>query len=172
MTISNGSTIDATDLATMTTASLALIRADNAALPGGGEVHFYFQDLVASTAATRRRAVFIAPYDMLIETLAVETADHTAASTTTATLTGDGAVSDFPIEVSGTTGAGNTALGRLLFDGSKTAPTSASNFARTSQAVRVWPKGTTLTLVVSTTSTATPSQVHVVVVFREFYARS
>lgn len=172
--IANGSTIDASDLNSLPVASLGLVQDDNEQLPGGLEYFFVFQDLTAAIVAAnpeRAQVRFVLPCDVLVESVDVEAGDHTAASTTTVTIVGNGAVVDWPITVTGTTGAGATKLPRLLYDNTKTPPTSAADFAKTSQAFRVWPKGTTVIVTVTTTSVAAPSRISVLLVLREFYAR-
>lgn len=169
MTLANGSPVITGDIDFLVTVSLALLQNDNRAFPGMCEEHFYLQDVVAGTTPTLRTIVFVTPVDLIVETVAVETGDHTAASTTTVAITGDGAVTYWPVTETGTTGAGITKLARRLFDNTKTATGDA--FATTSKAFRTFTKGSTITMVVTTTSVATPSLIHVVLCWREFYAR-
>ena len=157
MTIANGDTITSTDLNALTTGAFKMgaLQQANAQLPGGMQFSKTIPGLVASTSLVRRRWQFVTPCDFLVEAIAVEAADHTAASTTTVTITGDGALSSWPITVSGTTGAGMTKLARLLFDNTKT--NQALDFATTSRAFRVWSRGSTLTVTFLTTSVAVAS---------------
>jgi hypothetical protein len=179
MTLSNTNTILSADLSTMVTAALALMATDNAQVPAAYEWHSYFPNLVTGTSAERRKSVVVAPFDCFVEVIAAEGADHTAASTLTVDLYGDGALQAFPqapasgstrpfVTVSGTVGAGITKLSRLLYDGTKSSTKAGPS---TSQAVRLIPRGTTLTLQAATTSVATPSSTHIAVVLREFLAR-
>lgn len=172
MAIANGSTISEADLDAMITASLALLQADNGQVPGGLELHFQFNNVVTTTAALRRTAKFLMPFDGMVESIAIETGDMTAASTTTATLAGlDGEVlSLWPATVSVASGAGNAKGARKLYDGTKQ-KISSKGFATTAQPVRTLLKGDPLEVVVVTTSVATPSMCHVVIVLREFLAR-
>lgn len=169
MTVSNGSQITAADLNALTTASLALLQADNARVPGGVPLVFSFQGGINTTAAHRRRAIIVVPFDLLIETVAVQTGEHSVGASTTVAITGDGALPSFPITVTGVTGTGRQAIPRLLYDGTKT--NQAKDFATTSRAVRVWPKGSTITVQVTTTNTTALSTICVVIVGRAFYAR-
>jgi hypothetical protein len=179
MSLTNGSNILASDLTALTTAALALIQADNAQVPAAYEWHSHFPNLVTGTAAERRKSIVVAPFDCFVEVIAAEGNDHTAASTLTVSLYGDGALQSFPqapasgtttpfLSVSGTVGAGINKLSRLLYDGTKSSTKAGPS---TSQAVRLIPRGTTLTLTVSTTSVAAASSTHVAVVLREFFAR-
>lgn len=169
MAISNGSASLAADLNAMLSASLAAIQSDNAQLPAGLILPLSFHGLVAGTTAERRKAIFVAPFDLIVESVAVQAADFTAASTTTVTITGDGPLVNWPISVSGTTGAGIVKLSRLLYDNTKT--NAAKSFALTSRAYRVFPRGSTITVTVSTTSVATPNTCVVILACREFYGR-
>lgn len=171
MTILNGSTVLAADLNAMLTASLQMLVDDNGQLPVGAQMNVFFPNLTASA-----RFTFVAPCDLLVEVAAVQAADMTAASTTTVTLLGDvvdgiatGPVANWPLTIEGTTGAGVTALPRLLNDNTKT--NVSFNFATTARPFRVYPKGSTITMTVSTTSVATPNTVQVCLVVREFWNR-
>lgn len=185
MSITNGSAVTKTDLDSMLTMSLVLVATDNAQLPTGFQWHATFPNLVASTPIRCRKAVFVAPCDLLLETVALEAGDHTAASTTQVAVTAGATVDDlasttdleadprnlvfWPHKVSATTGAGTTLCARVMFDGTKTNP--KSDFTATSRAARVVLAGSTIVVSVSTTSVATPSKTHVVLVFREFFQR-
>jgi hypothetical protein len=86
----------------MLSSSLAAIQADNAQLPAGLElIPLWFNGLVAGTAPTRRKAIFVAPFDLIVESVAVQAADFTNPSTLTVTITGDGPLVNWPISVSG-----------------------------------------------------------------------
>lgn len=169
MTISNGSVVLAADVNGMLAVSLNDVRDDDAQLPIGAEFNILFPNLVAGTIALSRRFEFVAPCDLLVESMAVQAADMTPASTLTVRLTGNGPITNWPITVTGTVGAGVVALPRLLFDNSKT--NVSKDFATTAQAFRVFPKGSTIVVFAETTSIATPSTVQVCLVFREFFGR-
>lgn len=167
MTVANGSAILAADLAALTTTQLAALQVDNAQLPGALALHFHFQNLVASTPTYAAKKILVVPFDFYLEALSVESNNHTAASTTTVTLTEP--LGTWPTQITGTTGAGNTALARLLYDNAKTPP--KRDFATGSRAFRMFNRGSTLTLTATTTNTATPSNVHVTLVARSIYSR-
>lgn len=167
MTVANGSAILAADLAALTTAQLAALQADNAQLPGALALHFHFQNLVASTLPYAAKKILVVPFDFYLETLSVEANNHTAASTTTVRI--DEPLGTWPTEVTGATGAGNTALSRLLYDNARTKP--RRDFATQSRAFRMFNKGSTLALTATTTNTTTPSNVHVTLVARSIYSR-
>lgn len=169
MAITNGSAVLAADLNAMLSSSLAAIQSDNAQLPAGLLVPLSFHGLTNATVSTRRKAIFVAPFDLIIESVAVQAADFTAASTLTVTITGDGPLVNWPVSVSGTVGAGVVKLARLLYDNTKT--NAAKSFALTSRAYRVFPRGSTITVSVATTSVATPNTCVVILACREFYGR-
>ncbi len=167
MAITNGLPILAADLNTMVAMSTFLV--NDRQLPGGLELFCPFPGLLPATPLNRRTLTWVAPCDLFLETLAVEAADHTAASTTTVTVTGDGELASWPTAVSGTTGAGITKLSRLLYDNTKS---PSENFALTSQALRVFRKGSTITVMASVLVNAVAaSSVNAILVFREFYGR-
>lgn len=169
MTIANGNTIAAADLNAWLTTQLGLIQDDNEQLPLGTLLNFFFHDLVTSTPERQRKAVFVMPFDGLVEVLAPQCGDHTAASAFTVALTADGAFANWPTSLTGTVGAGINKPTRLLYDGTKTK--AALNFSTTARAFRVLPRGSTVTLVVSSASVATPSTCQVCVVLRQFFQR-
>lgn len=165
MTISNGSVILAADLSALTTPSLALMASDAAQLPLGCHLVFTFPRITAAVVASnpeRCRSSFVAPYDLLIETVGLQAGDLTAASTATATVTCPGPLDAFPVVVTGATGAGQTYLRSPLYDNSGKG---------TANTVRVIPAGATVTLDVATTSVAAASALVVDVVYRQFFAR-
>lgn len=172
MTISDGSTIIATDLNALITTDLGRLQDDNARVPLGYHRTFTFKNLVASTNALYRRARVIVPFDCYLETLAVRAAEFTAASTLTVTVEGDGALVNWPIEVSGAVGTGTTNVTRLLYDNTKRkVRKSGGGFATVSTAFRVFPKGSTIVITPSTTSVATPSMCSISMALRQFFAR-
>lgn len=167
MTIANGSPITAADLNALTTTELALLEADNAGLPGVTHVSRQFFGIVAGTTAYRRKSIWVVPANILVESVAVQTADHTAASTTTVTI--DDNIGLTPFQVSGTTGAGRTQMARRLFDGTKT--NVGKDFSTTSRVVWVLLKGSVVTIEVTTTSVAVASAIQVAIVGRQFIGR-
>jgi hypothetical protein len=172
VTISDGSAITAADLNALTTTDLARLQDDNALVPLGFYYNASFKNLVTGTNALYRRARFVVPCDCYVEAMALQASEFTAASTITAAVTGDGALTNWPITLTGTVGAGRTNVTRLLYDNTKTkVRASGGGFATTSQAFRVFPRGSTITVALSTTSTATPSAAFVSLVMRQFFQR-
>ena len=169
MTIANGNTITASDLDAWVTTQLGLIQNDNEQKPAGVLLNFFFPDLVTGTPERQRKAIFVMPFDGLVEAVASQCGDHTASSAFTVALTGDGALVNWPTSQAGTVGAGITKPSRLLYDNTKTK--ASLNFSTTAQAFRCFTKGSTVTLVVSSASIATPSACQVCVVMRQFFMR-
>jgi len=168
MPITNGSTILAADVNEMTTSSLALVQADAGRIPVGMQAVFMFHNIRDGTSPHRRKSIFVVPYDCLLETVAVQCAEHTAASTATVTVTADGAYSNFPTSVSGTVGSGITKLSRLLYDNTQS---SGKSFASTARAFRALTKGSTVTVTAASTSVLASSSMQVTLVLRQFFAR-
>lgn len=156
MTIADGSLILAADLDALTLADLALLRADNARLPGYHPLTFTFQGLVgppSATPANRRKARFVVPQNMLVDTLAVITTPaNSAAATITATVSAGGILDDWAMTVTGTLDTVAKKQARLLFDGTMSAKPGL-NQATTSRVVRLLPKGAIVDVEVSTTNT-------------------
>ena len=122
MTIADGSLILAADLDALTLADLAILQADNARLPGYHPLTFTFQGLMSTTAANKRKARFVVPQNMLVDTLAVmTTAANSAAATITAGVSAGGILDDWAMEVTGTLDTVAKKQTRLLFDGTMSA---------------------------------------------------
>lgn len=169
MTLANGSTILATDLNAMFPAPLATMAADNAQLPAGAHVPFKFDGIVASTTAERTKCIFVVPFDVFIEAMAVTTNGMTNPSTVTVAVTGDGALPNFPISVTQVVTAAFTNLVRVVFDGTKG---RVGKFAMASnRAIRVFPRGSTITVSVTTTNVAVGAQCSVSLALRQYFAR-
>lgn len=162
MAIANGQVILAADLDALTTAQLAACATDAAQLPLGGEVSFIFSGALL-VAPAYNVATWVAPYDCLLEVMAVQSADNTAASTATVSLYAPGILDAFPVTVAGAVGAGITKLTRVLYDN-----VGLGN-ARTA---RVIPKGATVEVRASASAAVAASQMQVVLVFRQFFSRS
>ena len=171
MAITNGQLITAADLNAMTTASLALLQADNARLPGYVPMVFTFQGLINSTVAARRRARFVVPTNLLVDTLAVITTPaNSSGATITATVSAGGILDDWSMEVSGTLDTIAKKQARLLFDGTMEAKPGL-NQATTSRVVRLLPKGAIVDVEVSTTNTLATMVATVILCCRSRLAR-
>ena len=166
MSITEGATILKADLDALLSTALAALAADNARKPLGHHVVLNFEGVVTGVANVYPKAVFVVPFDCYVETLAVVCKDMVG--TVTVAVTGDGAVDNFPITITGTAGAGVTKFARLLYDGTKT---PLVNFATASRAFRCFPKGSTITVTVTTTNAAAASALQVSLVLRSFFSR-
>lgn len=153
MTIADGSLILAADLDALTLADLAILQADNARLPGYHPLTFTFQGLMSTTAANKRKARFVVPQNMLVDTLAVmTTAANSSTATITARVSAGGILDDWAMEVSGTLDTVAKKQTRLLYDGTMSAKPGLDQ-ATTSRVVRLLPKGAIVDVEVSTTNT-------------------
>lgn len=173
MTIGNGSIVLAADLNAMALPALSLLQADNARLPGGAPISLCFPGLVAGLARYRTTKKIVIPVDMLVEAIAVQTSPATAASTITVDITGDGALPNFAMRVTGTlAAAGVTKQARLLFDGSQTNMAKGNvDPALTSRVPRLLSQGGTITVIVSTTNVLATMAAQVVIIGRSRLAR-
>jgi hypothetical protein len=169
MSISNAATVATADLNAMTTTAQTNVLADTTDVPLGFEVNLQWRDIVAGTSSERRKAIVVVPFDCYLETLAVMTGDMTNPSTVTVTVTGDGALANWPVSVSAAVGASPANMARLLYDNTKTK--ADIDFSTTARAFRVYPAGTTVTVQCTSNSAATPNLLQAVLVFREFWSR-
>lgn len=170
MTIANGQPILAADLNAMLTASLQALLDDDKQLPAGNEINLYFPNLKSTTPTSLRRYQFVAPCDLLVECSVVQAADMEAGKTLTVTISGNGELVNWPMQIGPLgVGAGVVNGARVLYDNTKTNP--KSNFATTSRAFRVFRKGVTITITLVTTSTTNGNTVQVGLVLREFFQR-
>lgn len=170
MSIADASSIIATDLNAMTTAAQIALNADATAAPLGFEVNLQFANVVAGSTSRFCKTVFVVPFDCYLETLAVTTGDMTNPSTVTVTITGDGALPNWPTTVTGVVGASPANMARLLYDNTK-AGAAGVDFATVSRAFRVYPKGSTVTVQASSSSVAAASLLQAALVFRQIWGR-
>jgi hypothetical protein len=171
MSITNGASIAAADLNALTTTQLGLIQADNARLPGYAPIIFTFQGLVSGVALARRRARFVVPVNMLVDTLAVITTPATSsAATITATVSAGGILDDWAMTVTGTLDTIAKKQARLLFDGTMEAKPGLDQ-ATTSRVVRLLPKGSIVDVEVDTTNALTTMVATIVLCSRSRLAR-
>lgn len=164
MTIAEGQTVDQADLDSLVSTELAQVQADAARLPLGYHQVFAFRDVVGGgspTAEHRRTKTWVVPRDCYIETVAIQTGD--VVGDVTVTITGDGALNNWPLSFTETVATGVQRFSRSLYDNTKSRARD--------RGFRVLPKGSTLTVTVSTTSTVTPSLITVTLVLRQFFGR-
>lgn len=173
MTISDGNAITAADLNALTTAQQAAAQADNAQLPLGFPLNLFFATKAVGgfnvVPSRRAKAVFVAPCDVYLESVAAMSGQHTNPSTTTIDVTGDGALGNWPTRITGSVGASPANMPRLLYDNTKTKP--GAGFNTDGRAFRVYPRGTTITVQATDNSVTTLSMLQVALVFRQFFQR-
>lgn len=154
--------ITATDLNAYVTNDLADLIADKELLTRSHQLSFQFKNFLDTTAEELRQRSFVVPRSCFVETVYVYGYNYTASSTVTVNIAGDGALSNWPIEMSDT----------FL---------STSNFTRTwfnnatskynDRGFRVLPQGSTVTVTVSNTKTTGNTLLTVGLVLRQFYGR-
>jgi hypothetical protein len=166
--IENAQVAEDLDLNLMLLASLALIQADAARKPLGYTVPITFRGLVATVGATRRTFSFVVPDDVFVETIGAML--HDMVGDVTVQVTGDGGVAHFPVTITGTSAGGTTLITRVKFDGTLSRVDDTA--MPTAPVFRVWPKGTTITIVVSTTNVVTACKLDVHLCLRTFLRRS
>ena len=155
--------ITATDLNAYVTNDLADLIADKQLLTRSHQLSFQFKDFFDTTAEALRQRSFVVPRSCFVETVYVYGYNYAASSTVTVNITGDGALSNWPIEMSDTF-------------------VTTSNFTRTwfnnatskynDRGFRVLPQGSTVTITVSNTKpTGGNTLLTVGLVLRQFYGR-
>jgi hypothetical protein len=167
--MSLSATVLASELNTLITSALTTLQTDNAQVPLGLEQNFFFANINSSTTPANAQTIFVAPFDLYVEALCVQCGNFTNPSTVTVNVTGDGALSNFPLTATGSIAAAGTVnISRRLLDNTKT---SNKGFAKTSQMFRVFTTGETITITVSTTSLAAATACMVTLAMRQFFAR-
>ena len=157
--------ITAADLNAYVTNDLADLIADKELLTRSHQLSFQFKDFFDTTAEELRQRKFVVPRSCFIETVYVYGYNYASPSPSTVTvnITGDGALSNWPIEMSDTF-------------------STTSNFTRTwfnnatskynDRGFRVLPQGSTVTITVSNTKPSGGNTLLTVgFVLRQFYGR-
>jgi hypothetical protein len=172
MTIGNGFPVLAADLNSLGSTSRENMREIMQRLPGALYIDALFSRLTATSAEATRRMKFVVPADIYVESLCVQTTTaNSTAATITVNVTGDGVLPPWAFEVRDTLGTGATKKhARLLFDNGGTANPGVTP-ELTSRALRLLPKGSTVTLSVSTTNTLATMEAYIVLVCRQYRAR-
>jgi len=155
MTIATGNPITKADLEALISAQTTAFRTEAARSPEGYLNVFQFYDLTGEQ--TRE---FVMPRDSYLDSLAVRSGDMSG--TLTVSLTGDGFVANWPIELSDTV-SGIQELARTSYDN--------TNTKTRDRAFRMYNQGCTVKLTVDTTNVTVPSTLQVTLVFRQFYGR-
>ena len=156
-------TISATDLNNYVTGSMSSLIADKELLTRSHQLSFQFKDFFDTTPEALRQRRFVVPRSCFVETVYVYGFNHAASSTVTVNITGDGALSNWPIEMSDTFGTTSN-FTRTWFN-------NASSKYR-DRGFRVLPQGSTVTVTVSNTKPSGGNTLLTVgFVLRQFYGR-
>lgn len=172
MAIANGSPVLAGDLNSLGSTSREDMRAVLQILPGALYIDALFSRLTTSSASAARRMKFVVPFDIYVESVCVQTTTaNSAAATITVDVTGDGVLPPWAMRVSDTltTGASKKHA-RLLFDNGGSANPGVTP-ELTSRALRLLPKGSTVTVSVEATNTLATMECVIVLVCRQYRAR-
>jgi hypothetical protein len=172
MAIANGNPVLAADLNALGGASRVAMQAVMQRLPGALYIDALFSRLTDTSAEATRRMKFVVPADIYVESLCVQTtAANSTASTIAVNVTGDGVLPPWAFQISDTLGTGATKKhARLLYDNGGTANPGVTP-ELTGRALRLLPKGSTVTLSVSTTNTLATMEAYIVLVCRQYRAR-
>ena len=156
-------TISATDLNNYVTGSMSSLIADKELLTRSHQLSFQFKDFFDTTAEALRQRSFVVPRSCFVETVYVYGFNHAVSSTVTVNITGDGALSNWPIEMSDTF-ATTSNFTRTWFNNAST--------KYNDRGFRVLPQGSTVTITVSNTKPPGGNTLLTVgLVLRQFYGR-
>lgn len=157
--------ITAAELNSYVTTGMSDIIADKQLITRGHQMTFQFVNLLTSTPEKSRQRKFVVPRSCFLETVFVYGYEPFTTETITVNITGDGALVNWPIDMSATYG------GALNFQ--RTWFNNASTKYR-DRGFRVLPQGSTVTLTASSTLAsvgAANSFLTVGLVLRQFYGR-
>jgi hypothetical protein len=159
--------ITATDLNAFVTNDLASVIADKELVTRSHQLSFQFKDFFDTTAESLRQRRFVVPRSCFVETVFAYGYDYPSPyNTMTVDITGDGALVNWPINMSHTFSSTTQNFNRTLFN-------NASTKYR-DRGFRVLPQGSTVTLTVSTTRVSGGSNTNILtvgLVLRQFYGR-
>ena len=156
-------TISATDLNNYVTGSMSSLIADKELVTRSHQLSFQFKDFFDTTPEALRQRRFVVPRSCFIETVYVYGYNYTISSTVTVNITGDGALANWPIEMSDTFSTTQN-FTRTWFN-------NASSKYR-DRGFRVLPQGSTVTVTVSNTKPSGGNTILTVgLVLRQFYGR-
>jgi hypothetical protein len=172
MPIANGSPVLASDLVVLGETARSDMREIMQRIPGALYIDALFSRLTDTSPAATRRMKFVVPADIYVESLCVQTtAANSTASTITVNVTGDGVLPPWAFQISDTLGTGATKKhARLLYDNGGTANPGVTP-ELTGRALRLLPKGSTVTLTVSTTNTLATMEAVIILACRQYRAR-
>lgn len=166
MAIIDGYQILASDMNTLLDGYLSSIQAEANSKTLGAYFCHTMYNVVNTTPEYRRQWIFVAPCNVYIETLAVQTMDMVGLTTVTVNVD---ATPTTPYSVSDTAVTGIDKFDRLLFDNSVS---NNRRFALDSRMFRLLPKGSTITVTVSTSNTTTPSAIQIILPYRQWAQRT
>jgi hypothetical protein len=156
-------TISAADLNNYVTGSMSDLIDDKELLTRSHQLSFQFKDFFDTTPEASRQRRFVVPRSCFIETVYVYGFNYSVSSTVTVNITGDGALVNWPIEMSDTFSSTRN-FTRTWFN-------NASSKYR-DRGFRVLPQGSTVTITVSNTKpTGGNTLLTVGLVLRQFYGR-
>ena len=156
-------TISAVDLNNYVTGSMASLIADKELVTRSHQLSFQFKDFFDSTPEALRQRRFVVPRSCFVETVYVYGYNYASSSTVTVNITGDGALANWPIEMSDTFSTTQN-FTRTWFN-------NASSKYR-DRGFRVLPQGSTVTITVSNTKPSGGNTLLTVgLVLRQFYGR-
>lgn len=155
--------ITATDLNAFVTNDLASVIADKELVTRSHQLSFQFKDFFDTTTESLRQRRFVVPRSCFVESVYAYGYNYALPGTMTVNITGDGALNNWPIEISDTF-------------------SSTSNFSRTwfnnattkyrDRGFRVLPQGSTVTVTVSTDKAVGGNTLLTVgLILRQFYGR-
>jgi len=156
-------TITAADLNNYVTGSMSSLIADKELLTRSHQLSFQFKDFFDTTPEALRQRRFVVPRSCFIETVYAYGYNYGVSSTVTVNITGDGALVNWPIEMSDTF-ATTKNFTRTWFN-------NASSKYR-DRGFRVLPQGSTVTITASNTKPIGGNTLLTVgFVLRQFYGR-
>lgn len=146
MTISNDSTILASDRNTAFDATITTLQTANRALPMVQQQNFVFRNVISSTSAQLRRAAFVMPDDLFINEVDFSVYG-TSGATYTLTVSSTNMIEDVEMSLTAT-GTGNLVQAPRYY-------VDADN------PLQVLLKGSTVTVLVASTSSTANCRIHV-----------
>jgi hypothetical protein len=160
-------TISATDLNNYVIGSMSSLIADKELLPRSHQLTFQFKNFFNTTPENLRQRRFVVPRSCFLETVfAFGYNVPSPYDTMTVDITGDGALVNWPINMSHTFSSFTQNFSRTLFN-------NASTKFR-DRGFRVLPQGSTVTLTVSSTRVSGGTSTNLLtvgLVLRQFYGR-
>ena len=154
-------TILASDLNDYVTGSMSSLIADKELLTRSHQFTFQFQDYRSGDSAEKKTKRFVVPRSCFVESVFAYGVNPIS-ETITVNIVGDGALVNWPIQISGTFN-GSFQLDRKWYNNAQT-KTGDRSF-------RVLPQGSTISVSVDTTNTTGNRILTVGLLLRQFYGR-